>query len=126
MKKIASILAEILMIAMLAGCSLVAVNPDKIVVASIGEKTISKTEFDAYLNAYLSTYGYTVESPEIAEQLTDLKTSMIEVLVEEAVIADKIAELSPRFENNKSLIKCYGTVDRPFAEALLGRLFSGN
>lgn len=40
--------------------------------------------------------------------------------------ADKIAELSPRFENNKSLIKCYGTVDRPFAEALLGRLFSGN
>ena len=93
MKKIASILAVILMIAMLAGCSLVAVNPDKIVVASIGEKTISKTEFDAYLNAYLSTYGYTVDSAEIAEQLPDLKTSMIEVLVEEAVIANKIAEL---------------------------------
>lgn len=36
---------------------------------------------------------------------------------------EKIAELSPRYENNKSLNKCYGTVGREFAEDLLRRLF---
>ena len=36
---------------------------------------------------------------------------------------EKIAELLPRYENNKSLDKCYGTVDRDFAETLLRRLF---
>lgn len=35
----------------------------------------------------------------------------------------KIAELSPRYENNKSLNKCHGTVDRAFAEELLRTLF---
>ena len=35
----------------------------------------------------------------------------------------KIAELSPRYENNKSLNKCYGTVDRAFAEKLLEKMF---
>lgn len=34
-----------------------------------------------------------------------------------------LAALLPRYEDNKSLKKCYGTVDRPFAEALLRRLF---
>ncbi len=38
----------------------------------------------------------------------------------------KIAELSPRYENNKSLNKCYGTVDRAFAEKLLEKLFVPN
>ncbi len=36
---------------------------------------------------------------------------------------EKIAEISPRYENNKSLNKCYGTVGRAFAEELLRRLF---
>ncbi len=36
---------------------------------------------------------------------------------------EKITELGPRFENNKSLNKCYGTADRAFAEELLRRLF---
>ena len=36
---------------------------------------------------------------------------------------EKIAELAPRFENNKSLRKCFGAADRVFAEALLRRLF---
>lgn len=93
MKKIARLLAVILMVAMLAGCSLVAVNPEKIVVATVGEETISKAQFDAYLNAYLSSYGYTVDSAEIAEQLPELKASMIDVLVEEIVIDQKIKEL---------------------------------
>lgn len=35
----------------------------------------------------------------------------------------EIAALAPRYENNKSLKKCLGTVDRAFAEALLARLF---
>ena len=37
---------------------------------------------------------------------------------------EKIAELSPRYENNKSLKKCYGTADRAFAEALIRKLFA--
>ena len=37
---------------------------------------------------------------------------------------EDIAALSPRYENNKSLKKCYGTVDRAAAEAILARLFS--
>ncbi len=36
---------------------------------------------------------------------------------------EKIAELSPRYENHKSLKKCLGTVDRAFAADLLRRLF---
>lgn len=36
---------------------------------------------------------------------------------------EKLAELLPRYENNKSLGKSYGTVDRAFSEALLRRLF---
>jgi len=93
MKKFARLLAVILTVVMLSGCSLVAVNPEKIVVATIGEETITKAQFDAYLNAYLASYGYTVDSAEIAEQLPDLKASLIDVLVEETVVAQKIAEL---------------------------------
>lgn len=93
MKKFARLLAVILTVAMLSGCSLVAVNPEKIVVATIGEETISKAEFDAYLNEYLSYYGYTADSAEIAEQLPDIKASLIEMLVEETVVNQKIAEL---------------------------------
>ena len=93
MKKFARLLAVILMVVMLSGCSLVAVNPEKVIVATIGEETISKAQFDAYLNAYLASYGYTVDSAEISEQLPDLKASLIEVLVEETVVAQKIAEL---------------------------------
>ena len=37
---------------------------------------------------------------------------------------EEIRALAPRFENNKSLKKCYGTADRAFAEALLMRLFA--
>ena len=36
---------------------------------------------------------------------------------------EKIAELAPRYENNKNLNKCYGTVDREFAVALIGKFF---
>lgn len=36
---------------------------------------------------------------------------------------EKIAELSPRYENNKSLNKCYGTVDRKAAEAIIAKIF---
>ena len=38
---------------------------------------------------------------------------------------ERLEALAPRFENNKSLKKCYGTVDRTFAVALLRRLFAG-
>ena len=36
---------------------------------------------------------------------------------------EKIADLAPRYENNKSLNKCLGTVDRKFATNLLKKLF---
>lgn len=36
---------------------------------------------------------------------------------------EKISELAPRYENNKSLNKCHGAVDREFAIALLRKLF---
>lgn len=35
----------------------------------------------------------------------------------------RLDELSPRYEKNKSLKKCYGTVDRAFAVSLLERMF---
>ena len=37
--------------------------------------------------------------------------------------AEKIAELAPRFENNKSFNKCLGKADRALAESLLTKLF---
>ena len=36
---------------------------------------------------------------------------------------EKISELSPRYENNKSLNKCYGKVDRKAAEEIIAKLF---
>lgn len=93
MKKFVRLLAVILLVAMLSGCSLVTVNPEKVVVATVGEETITKADFDAYLNAYLSGYGYTIESPEIAERLPEIKASIIDVLVEEKVLDMKIKEL---------------------------------
>ena len=41
-----------------------------------------------------------------------------------ALTEEDIAALAPRFENNKSLKKCYGTADAAFAKALLTRLFT--
>jgi len=37
---------------------------------------------------------------------------------------EKIASLLPRYEDNKSLKKCYGNVDKDFAADILRRLFS--
>lgn len=36
---------------------------------------------------------------------------------------EKIAELSPRYNNNKSLLKCYGNADEEFAVGVLKKLF---
>lgn len=36
---------------------------------------------------------------------------------------EKIAELSPRYNNNKSLLKCYGNADEEFAVKILKKLF---
>ena len=39
------------------------------------------------------------------------------------ITEEKIAELAPRYENNRSLAKCHGNVDKKFATELLRKLF---
>ena len=73
MKKFAKLLAVCLAVMALAGCSLVTVNPEKITVATVGGETITKAQFDEEFNAFLSMYGYTQDSEEIADQLAELK-----------------------------------------------------
>lgn len=69
------------------------------------------------------------ETDELFKCINTDKNSLINLVKENlpnlgvVLTEEKIAELSPRYENNKSLNKCYGTADRPFAENLLRKLF---
>ena len=78
---------------MLAGCSLVTVNEEKIVVATVGDETITKADFNEGFNALLSQYGYTQDSEAIADQLKTLKENYIAQMVEDKVLEKKIKEL---------------------------------
>lgn len=93
MKKLIRLLAVALAVMMLAGCSLVTVNEEKIVVATVGDETITKADFNEGFNALLSQYGYTQDSEEIADQLKTLKENYIAQIVEDKVLEKKIKEL---------------------------------
>ena len=93
MKKLIRLLAVALAVMMLAGCSLVTVNEEKIVVATVGDETITKADFNEGFNALLSQYGYTQDSEEIADQLKTLKENYIAQMVEDKVLEKKIKEL---------------------------------
>lgn len=57
---------------------------------------------------------------------TDALTALVKANlppIDVSLTEEKLRELAPRFEGNKSLLKCYGEVDRAFAEGLLQRLF---
>ena len=93
MKKLIRLLAVALAVMMLAGCSLVTVNEEKIVVATVGDETITKAEFNEGFNALLSQYGYTQDSEAIADQIKTLKENYIAQMVEDKVLEKKIKEL---------------------------------
>ena len=93
MKKLIRLLAVALAVMMLAGCSLVTGNEEKIVVATVGDETITKAEFNEGFNALLSQYGYTQDSEAIADQLKTLKENYIAQMVEDKVLEKKIKEL---------------------------------
>ena len=93
MKKLIRLLAVALAVMMLAGCSLVTVNEEKIVVATVGDETITKADFNEGFNALLSQYGYTQDSEEIADQIKTLKENYIAQMVEDKVLERKIKEL---------------------------------
>ncbi len=93
MKKLIRLLAVALAVMMLAGCSLVTVNEEKIVVATVGDETITKADFNEGFNALLSQYGYTQDSEAIADQLKTLKENYIAQMVEDKVLERKIKEL---------------------------------
>lgn len=57
------------------------------------------------------------------EKLTDLiRKNLPDINVK--LTTEKINELAPRFENNKSMLKCYGNADSAFAKKILGKLFA--
>lgn len=93
MKKLIRVLTVVLALTLLAGCSLVEIDTTKIVVAKVGDQTISKADFDTGLNAYLSSYGYTADSAEIADQIAELKTNYLESMIQELVVKAKAVEL---------------------------------
>ncbi len=56
------------------------------------------------------------------EALTDLiRKNLPDINVK--LTTEKINELAPRYENNKSMLKCYGNADRAFAVKLLNKMF---
>lgn len=93
MKKLMRVAALLLAVCLLAGCSLIEIDESKIIVAKVGEKTITKTEFDESLKNYLALYGYTPESSDIQEQLPEMKTSYLEAMVDNLVIDIKAEEM---------------------------------
>jgi len=93
MKKLVCLLALVLAIAMLAGCSLVSVNPEKVIVAKVGDKTITKAEFDTAFAEFLAGYGYTVDSEELADQIGEIKQNYIDLMVQDLVQTQKLVEL---------------------------------
>ena len=84
-----------------------------------------------YLEEFIN-YNVTV-APEESDRLFKAIDANREVLVSlikqnlpdlnVKLTKEKIDELSPRYENNKSLNKCYGTVDRKAAEAIIAKIF---
>lgn len=89
MKKIASVILCAALLGSLTACSMVTVDKEKEaaqVVATIGEKTIIKKEFDAVLESYMAAYGYTDEymnDPANKESTEALKKSVLDTMVED-------------------------------------------
>lgn len=84
-----------------------------------------------YIEEFIN-YNCSVAAEETDKFFTALNTDKETVIslirknlphIDIKLTEEKISELLPRYENNKSLNKCYGTVDRKFAEALLRKLF---
>lgn len=92
MRKLMRVFALLLALSLLAGCSLIQIDDTKIIVAKVGDKTISKAEFDQYLNSGLAQYGYTVQSQDIQEQLPEIKTSFLEAMIDNLVEQTKAEE----------------------------------
>lgn len=87
MKKITSILLAMILL-LLCGCNVVRINKEKIIVAQIGDETITKADFESLFDQYLAYYGYTKDSKEIADMIGDLKSEYLEM-----VVTDKVAEM---------------------------------
>ncbi|MBQ3864792.1 MAG: peptidylprolyl isomerase [Clostridia bacterium] len=92
MKKTISLILALLLL-VLCGCNVVRVNKEKIIVAQIGDETITKADFDKMFDEYLAYYGYTIDSTEIAGMLDTLKSEYLEMIVTDKVAELKIKEL---------------------------------
>lgn len=86
------LIALVLALSLLAGCSLVEIDENKVIVAKVGDRTISKAEFDEFLRSNLADYGYTPESSEIQAQLPELKTDYLEAMIDNLVVEIKAEE----------------------------------
>ena len=84
-----------------------------------------------YLEEFIN-YNLSVAPAEAHEFFKSLNTSKEELLklikqnlpnINVTLTNEKIDELAPRFENNNSLNKCYGTADCNFAVSVLKKLF---
>lgn len=86
-KKIASVLLVAVLLASLAACSMVSIDPEKDanqVVAVVGDTEILKKDFNAQLQDYISAYGYDASyltDPANAEQVDSLKQYVLDVMV---------------------------------------------
>lgn len=85
-----------------------------------------------YLEEFIN---YNIEvAPDEADRFFDAigcdKETLVDLIrknlpdINVKLTAEKINELAPRFENNKSMQKCYGNADSAFAQKLLHKLFA--
>ncbi len=118
MKKFAKLLAVVLAVAMLAGCSLVAKNPEKTVVATVDGVDIMLAQLNESLNYLLSAYGYTAESAEIADQLETLKLSTLDMMIEDTIISNKIEEYGFNIISEADEEAAKANIDAWYAENL--------
>ena len=84
-----------------------------------------------YLEEFMS-YNENIAPDEVAKFFDALRTnkeSLIALIKKNLpdlgvkLSEEKVAELSPRYNNNKSLLKCYGNADEEFAVGVLKKLF---
>lgn len=115
MKKRLLLAATALLLAacFLTGCSLVGVNEDKareLAVAKVNGTTIKKGDYDDYVSYYLSMYGIDSSDTSNEELVSSIKTSVLEMLIEEQLVLQQADEEGLTRDNEEIKKKAEETV----------------
>ncbi|MDR2513946.1 MAG: peptidylprolyl isomerase [Christensenellaceae bacterium] len=89
MKTLCKALSLLLCLTLLAGCGVIEVDDSKIIVAKVGSENITKAEFTQALTSWLGGYGYAPDSEALKDQIAELKTQLLDSMIQELVAKQK-------------------------------------